>query len=381
MTDSKPEGFQPAPWEAGGKKKTQGPQAGPPGYGQPQPGYGQPQPGPQPGPQGVPLGGPAPNAFGGGDTGRARTKQVQKGGPGPTIGQPFDPRQANAAQQPPQNYASPPPQPGGYPQQPGGYPPQQGGPYGGAQGGPYQQGGAPQGAPPPGGAYPPGGPQQPYGDTGYMTRKPTTVFGIVALCLGGVGVVAGLVSFGLASAPFFLIGGILGYLGIRETASWGKKSGRGLAMAGTIANVVLLVLNVAAVIAMFLLIRTGADILESEMNAKVDAKKIESRIVMYKEAKGDLKPGGPQMFLGSQQPTAVSGSQLTVQDLLRPTELKNPIEQYTLQIDGDKATIWWTPEDGARQNVGSYPPPMRFEDFEDWESDWETSQPPPPRRH
>lgn len=334
MTDSRPEGFQPAPWEAG-KKNTQGPQASPPGYVPP------PAPPPQPPRQSIPLGGgPAPAAFGGGDMGRGRTRQIP--------GQP---------EQPPA-YGSPPP--AGYPQGQG-YPAPQGGP-----------GVPPQGyAPAPGGPYP----QQPYGDQPYPMGKPTTVFGIVALVLAGVGAIMGLISIGVFSAPFFIIGGILGYLGIRETAPWGKKSGRGLAMGGTIANGALLVLNVIGVVAFFWLASTAVDSLETEMNAHLDGGKIVERVMKYKQAKGDLLPGGPQMKQGFENPTAVTGPQLTVPDLVTPTELMNPIEQYSLEISGETATVWWTSPQGQRQQVGTFGGAANFDDFE-----WEEIPPPPRRR-
>ena len=363
MTDPKPDGFQPAPWEAG-KRNTQGPQGAPPGHGAPQP---PPAPPGRPTRQSVPLGGgPAPNAFGG-DMGRGRTRpipnQPPQGGPtGPTLGQPFQPQQGNPEQypEPPAYGGGPPPQQGGYPPPAQGYPP-------GPQGAP------PQGAPPQG--MPPGAPpQQPYGDQGYSTKKPTTVMGIIALALAGVGALTALVTLGFFSWPFFIIGGVLGYLGIRETAAWGRKSGRGLAMSGTIANGALLVLNIAGVITLFALGNAVGNMVEQQNNAVLrDGPMIVKRVGMYKQAKGDLLPGGPQMRTGYENSTAVTGSQLTVPDLCTPAELQNPIEQYSLTIDGETATVWWSPPDGERQEVGVYGGIANFDDFS-----FDDDFPPPP---
>ncbi|MCB9933879.1 MAG: hypothetical protein H6841_10710, partial [Planctomycetes bacterium] len=195
MNQPRPDGFQPAPWDAG-KPKVPNP---PPGY-PPQPGpvpAFPPQP-PAPGYGAQPPAGPPPGAgFGGGDMGRARTRQM----PGPQAAPP-------GYGAPQQGYPAPNP---GY-----GAPP---------QGQPYPQpAGAPQG--------------QPYGAQPYPVPagKPTSVLAILSLVGVGVGLIAGLATLGLVSLPFFLAGSILGYLGMRETAAWGKKTGRGMALGGAIAN-------------------------------------------------------------------------------------------------------------------------------------------------
>lgn len=357
MNEPKPEGFQPAPWETGKPKPPQG-------Y-PPQPGAAPAHP-PRPAAPGYgaqPPAGPPPGAgFGGGDMGRGRTRQV----PGPT------------PQATPPIYGAPPagygaPQPA-YPPQGQPYPPQ-GQPYP-PQGQPYPQPGQPY-------PQPMGAPMgQPYGAQPYPipAGRPTSVLAILSLVAIGVGLVGGLFTFGIFSLPFFLAGAVLGYLGMRETAAWGKKSGRGMAVGGTIANTVLLTLNVIA--GVFLLIAfqatsSAVDSLETNMNASMDGTLIQERVRMYAEAKGDLKPGGPQFKQGFQNTTAVTGAQLQVTDLVSPTELKNPIEQYSLTIADKSATVWWTSPEGQRMEVGQYPSYGGYyaDDFEDWES-----YEPPPRR-
>jgi hypothetical protein len=367
MTDSNDDntGFQPAPWEAG-KPKPQAPYPQPPGQApaRPQPGPAQqpaqPQPPAQPpaynappsqprpdggylgGGGGVPLGGqqaapsqpqPNANAFGTGEMGRARTRQIpnQQPGPGP---------------QSPQAYQQQPgPAPQAYPQ---GAPPQ----------GMPPQGAPPQGMPPQG-AY--GHPQT------IPMRKPTSVLAILSLVAIGVGAMAGLMSLGIFSIPFFVVGAVLGYLGMRETASWGKKSGHKMAVGGTIANIVCVVLNVGALIVLAVAVQKVGEINEATKHAKHDdGPKIQKRIYDYAKAKGDILPGGPQMKQGFRNETAVEGPQLRVTDLVTPGELENPIEQYRLQITGEIAIVMWTPPKGREIQVGKYDPNMPNVDPWQW---------------
>lgn len=353
MNEPKPAGFQPAPWEAGKTRPVQ-----------PQPPQHQPQP---PRPAGPPPGAPqgylsqpqqSPGAgFGGGDMGRARTRQI--------------PNQPQA--------------PAGYQQAPNAYPPT---PQGGAyqqQGQPQGYGAPPQGYGPPPQGYPPQGGQaypQPAGPPGqaYQTQgpqmgKPTSVLAIVSLVLLGVGMLTGLFTLGLFSIPLFVIGGVLGYLGMRETAAWGAKSGRGMALGGTIANLVCLVLNGGFLLVALLFVQSAGSALEQQANAAADAMLIRQRIQMYKDAKGDLKPGGPQMKAGFRNDTAVTGPMLTVADLATEGELQNPIAQYSIEVVGESATIYWTPENGARQEVGTYD--SRFSGWEDDDFGFDDT----PRRH
>jgi hypothetical protein len=342
MSEPKPEGFQPAPWEAGKPKQPQGyPQqpGSPPAY-PPRPaapGYGaQPPAAPPPG-----------AGFGGGDMGRGRTRQVP--GPAPQAAPPV-------YGAPPAGYGTPQP---AYPPQGQSYPP---------QGQPYPQpapAGQPYGA-------------QPYPAQAMPAGKPTSVMAILSLVAVAVAMITGLVSFGLFSIPFFIAGAVLGYLGMRETAEWGKKSGRGMALGGTIANLVLLVLNVGSLLALFLFAQATVGAVETNMNASMDGALIQQRVRMYVEAKGDLKPGGPQFKQGFRNDTAAAGPQLQVTDLVTPAELKNPIEQYSLTIADNTATVWWTGKDGQRMQVGQYPGygGAYADDYDDWDS----FEPPPRRR-
>ncbi|MCA8916031.1 MAG: DUF4190 domain-containing protein [Planctomycetes bacterium] len=274
--------------------------------------------------------------------GRARTRQI-----------PGQPQAPAAYQQQPNGYP-PPPQGGGAYQQPQGYPqPPQG----------YGQ--APQGYPPPGGQpQPAGAPGQPYQMQGPQMGKPTSVLAIVSLVTLAVGMVIGLVSLGFFSIPLFLIGAVLGYLGMRETAAWGKKSGRGMALGGTIANLVCMVLNGGFLLLALLFVQSAGSALEQQANAAADAMLIRQRLQMYKDAKGDLKPGGPQFKAGFRNDTAALGPMLTVPDLVSEGEMQNPLEQYSIEVVDETATIFWTPKDGVRQEVGTF-----RSGFSGWEDD------------
>ena len=316
MPDEKT-GFQPAPWEAG-KRPTQGPQGyrppaqpqqqpAPPAYGAPQSGY-----------LAAPLGGQASDAFGGGDTGRGRTRQI------PSQRPPVDSQAAPAPY--PQAAQVPYPQQAPYPQ-PAGYPPQA----------PYPQ-------------------QQPYGapQAAYPTQKQTSLLAILSLVAIGVGLLAGLFSIGLFSPPFLLAGAILGFLGMRDTAAWGKKTGRGMALAGTITNLVLLVVNVGVLLAGFLFIQKAGNELEKGLNASIDGEVIVRGLEAYGNAKGDLQPGGPQIVWGSRTGNAATGPTLTVADVVSAAELKNPVSEYSLTIKENTAIVTWTSPDGYTTEVGYY---------------------------
>jgi hypothetical protein len=280
----------------------------------------------------APLGGPASNAFGG-DTGRGRTRQIPQAPAGPQPQAPAGP--------PPQAYA-PQPQPQGYPQQPA---PAYGQP---AYGQPAYQQPAPQayGQPPYGAPYPP--------------QKQTSVLAILSIVGIAVGVIVGVITLGIFSAPFLLAGGVLGYLGMRETA-YGRKGGRGMAVAGTITNLVLLVLNVGALLIGYFAFQKASSEFEKSVYASADGMLISERIHKYAEAKGDLRPGGPQFMQGYAHETAATGPQLTVADLVSPAELKNPITEYSLTVIGDTATVTWNGGTGPME-VGTY---THFPGFED----------------
>lgn len=348
MTDSdnpnkKTGGIERAPWDPPAKPAS--PYPHPPGNAPQGPPQGSPQP-PQGAPpqpqQGYPPPQPGGANFAEPEAGRGRTRSIPKQevskGTAP-LGNP----QGGYIGQPGPN-APPAPQPGpGAPQAPGPGTPQ----------GYSQDGAPPQGYPP---AQPAGAPAygaQPYGGQAYPVSKPTTVMGIISLVLIGVGLVTGLGSVGIFSAPLFLVGAILGFLAMRETAPGGKKTGRGMAVGGTVANLVLLVLNVAGLIAVFMFIRTTAGELEAGVHARTDGALLVERVQLYHEHKGDLEPGGPQVKLGFAHDVAVEG-RLKADDLASPSELNNPAAQYSIDIVDGIATIYWTPPGGARQEVGSF---------------------------
>ncbi len=292
-------GFEPAPWEAPGKRHTKIHSAG--------------QPAPQ-NPGGYP---PAPQ--------RPPTGQA----PAPAYPQPSTPDPQAAPQHPP---AYPPP--GGAPQ-------------------PYPQ----QQYPPP----PPGAPQYgapgPYGYdmAAYAHRPQNSVMAIISMVVMGVGILVGLVTVGIGGAPFFLAGVILGALALRETGA-GKKSGRGLAMAGTIVNSLGLLGSVALFAAFMWLFSYSTQKVEEATGLQADTQLIIQRVGQYESLKGDLHPGGPKVIRGIRSQEAVVGS-LKVSDLVSPTELKFDMSRYTLEVNASAGTakLFYTDEDGTRRQMETYP--------------------------
>lgn len=84
--------------------------------------------------------------------------------------------------------------------------------------------------PPPGGGY--GGPDQPaYGQGGYGAQPPgTSVMAIISLVTGIIGILC------CTWFVFSIAATVLGFLGKKEIAE-GKKTGKGVAMAGLILGI------------------------------------------------------------------------------------------------------------------------------------------------
>lgn len=276
------------------------------------------------------------------------------------------PQQASVPQAQPQAY---PPRPApqapqqGYPQAPA-YPPAPQSAYPPAPG-------APAYPPPPPGAYPPapqaGYPQPAYPPGAYAQQpyypasKPNSGLAIASLVCGGVG----LFMIGIPS----LVGVVLGVIALRETGPSGPKSGRGLAIAGTITSACV-VLLFAAIFGFAIL---GASAMNSQMenlaNVGQDGSLLAQRAEMYYRDKGDLASGGHRFIAGYKNEDKVKGP-LMVTDLAAQHELKMPIERYFIEVKGDQATIWYTGEDGHRQMAGSFSATRQKQpQFEDWEWD------------
>ncbi len=242
----------------------------------------------------------------------------------------------------------------------GQYPPQ---PQQGAQGqygAPPQYPPPPQGGPTPYGAYPGQDPGV------YMVQaKPSSTFALVSLILLAPAFLFGLVFFVVGGIPFFLIGAIFGALALRETGSSGHKTGRGMALTGTIINSVCLAGAVVALGALFWLVKSTTDSNRERVHTTQDSQLIMQRVRLYEAEKGDLGPGGPQYIRGIRGVVAVQG-ELKVRDLVSPTELKLNIDSYQLEVNvpGGTAELYYTDDDGVRERIASHPyNTLSFDDF------------------
>lgn len=230
----------------------------------------------------------------------------------------------------------------------------------------YPQAGGPAYPPPPSSPYPPS-PATPYAQGGYppafsnaYASKPTSGMAIGSLVCLGAGFIIGL------SWP---VGIVLGILGLKETGPGGAKSGRGMAMAGLIANSVITVMIMGFVALLFMGASMAATQAGKMANVRQDSQLIESRISMYFRDKGDLASGGHKFVLGQRSADKTDGP-LAVSQLVSPSELKNPIDRYRISVQGDTATVWYRNDEGVESMATTFdgkPPrkPLPVHDY-DW---------------
>lgn len=161
--------------------------------------------------------------------------------------------------------------------------------------------------PPPGYVPPPGGWQQaaglgPYGvpppppPEGWGVSKPTSGKAIAALvCSVGGAIVGGLGCW--IVLPAVPVGFVLGLLGIAETGKNGKRSGRGLAIAGTIVGALAMAGSIAIVAFVINQARIGHEQSEQEFRAalEADVNLVAARLQEYHRVNGSLAPGGPYL--------------------------------------------------------------------------------------
>lgn len=270
------------------------------------------------------------------------------------------PPQAQVPQYPPQNPAQYPPRPaqGARPAQP--YPAA----YPQAQGPAYPPPPASVYPPPPAPAYPqtgypPTGFAQPY--TNVYAGKPTSGLAIGSLVCLGAGFLVGL------SWP---VGIVLGFMGLRETGPTGPKSGRGMAMAGLIGNSLLTVMIIGFIALVLVGVSMAATEAGRNANVMRDGQLIESRIGMYYRDKGDLASGGHKFVLGQRSVEKTDGP-LVVSHLVSGSELKNPIESYRIQVQGDTATVWYKNDDGQERVAATFDANPRRRPVQVHDYDWE----------
>jgi hypothetical protein len=185
----------------------------------------------------------------------------------------------------------------------------------------------PQYIPPPPPPPPPG-----YGEGGFG-GKPTSGMAVASLVCGLVGMVS---FFCWPLAITSLVGLVLGILGLIATGREGPRSGRGLAIAGTIVSVVSVGVMATSIGLFLFMVEEGVKEAEQDMATQLDS---DQRIIIdrlkkyYDENAQSLGPGGP-ILAGARTaaaPTAngsatnttarVTGS-LKLQDLVQDDELR-----------------------------------------------------------
>jgi len=146
---------------------------------------------------------------------------------------------------------------------------------------------------------PPPPPPPPPGFGEGMGSRPTSGMAIASLILGLVGLIGVFCWFPVIGS---LVGVIMGIVAIGQTGKNGKRSGRGLAIAGTIVSALAIVAMVAWVGAWFYLIDKAGEEVERSMAAQTEAdqKLILERLKAYYDAnEQSLGPGGPVLAQNS----------------------------------------------------------------------------------
>jgi hypothetical protein len=145
-------------------------------------------------------------------------------------------------------------------------------------------------------AYAPGMPPPPAPPMmpGFGIPKVTSGKAIGSLVCAGIGLVLGFVcGIGAVAVP---VGLVLGFLGIAETGANGTRAGRGLAIAGTICNAVLLVGGIALAVLWFGVISMQQKQMSAgeRENVEKDFAVIRTRLREYYDQNNkSLGPGGP----------------------------------------------------------------------------------------
>lgn len=129
---------------------------------------------------------------------------------------------------------------------------------------------------------------------GFEPAKPTSGKAIAALICGLAGPIGAFLCAPLGVAV--LVGVILGILAIIETGKNGSRSGRGLAITGTVLSTLGIVATIAAFVGFLALMRAGEED-DKERNTELissDQQLILDRLKEYCVANGNsLGPGGP----------------------------------------------------------------------------------------
>ncbi|MBE7492278.1 MAG: DUF4190 domain-containing protein [Planctomycetes bacterium] len=142
------------------------------------------------------------------------------------------------------------------------------------------------------GLVPSGVPPPPPPET-WTAPRPTSGKAIASLVCSVGGLALGMLCF--VGYPAILAGLVLGVLAIAETGRNGTRSGRGLAIAGTLVSVLAIAAAVTVGAFFFSRMRMGEHEHNAQFQARLDAdvQLIVDRLQQYHRANGSLGPGGP----------------------------------------------------------------------------------------
>ncbi|MBV6514430.1 MAG: hypothetical protein HPKKFMNG_00054 [Planctomycetes bacterium] len=199
----------------------------------------------------------------------------------------------------------------------------------------------------------------------FGVAKPQSGKAVGSLICAGVGLVGGVLCGVLGIAV--LVGIVLGALAIAETGPNGSRTGRGLAITGTVINVVLLLGAVAAGFAWYHYVSQ-----QSRQNLEVDAAQlredfelIRSRLKTYYERNNQsLAPGGPRLAehgkpgISNGAPGEALGvvqGALKINDLVWDGELNEYAGNFELTVTGSAScTVRFTAYDGRSHSMKVY---------------------------
>ena len=188
------------------------------------------------------------------------------------------------------------------------------------------------------GAGPPGAPPPPPPE-GWQPQKPTSGKAIAALICGIAGFLLG------ALCPIFLpaviVGLVLGFVAIGETGPSGKRSGRGLAIAGTVVSAICLCLSIGLIAFGLAIAAREGESFESDLALLIDqdVNLIVDRMREYcNRNQGSLYPGGPvlaaQPDVEGDTPSNAPGEAPPAAIVKGALELEHLVSQSEFQTGG-----------------------------------------------
>ena len=177
-------------------------------------------------------------------------------------------------------------------------------------------------------------PPPPFPVGGWQPPKPTSGKAIASLVCGLVAFAGAFCYLPALAAP---VGLILGLLGIIETGREGARSGRGMAIAGTVVSALAVLAIIGAIVAFVAFARVAEDQVHAGMAEELNAEQTElldSLKKYYTANDGSLGPGGPILAnrVEPGAPDRVQGA-LTI-DHLMDSDRRGRGARWSLKVTG-----------------------------------------------